>query len=133
MCDCDQQISSLVDALKPGSSSEWEYSEPITMGGSSNTYIWQSPFVGPSEWSVAVIANLAEGTWVFGPNEIRVNGVGSGLASVINFNGYIFNVSGYLPANVLTPYAYTHAGIVYGFFTSASNGYATLIFRQKRG
>lgn len=136
-------ISDLYKQIQYGSSSAWEYSEPLIVGGpgAPKTYALRSPFqnqVG-QEWKV-LIANAGAGTALFLISTGRTSiipgmlSTDTGTIANSNFNGILFTceANNSIPPSMEWCVLPDSNGTLHCTVNSSQAAYATIQFRRKR-
>lgn len=152
MCNCktcnqkmyDMQVeifrlSGLVNSLQPGTKEDWEYSEPLGVGGAAGTFTLRAPFVGDCEYSVQQVSggNATMQIMLSShpiPMTVDYSSAAQGTAENSGLNG----ITSIIPANSTIPSVMVFVplrnseNILYGRVSGTAAAYATVIFRQKR-
>lgn len=133
------RVSGLVNSLQPGTKEEWEYSEPLGMGGPAGIFLLRSPFQGDCEYSLQqVSAGNATMQIIISSHSISSPVDYTSSAQGTSENSGINGITSIIPANTTIPSVMIFVpiknseNIIYARVSGTAAAYATIIFRQKR-
>lgn len=133
------RLSGLVNSLQPGTKEDWEYSEPLGIGGAAGSFALRAPFTGDCEYSVQQVSggNATMQIMLSShpiPSAIDYTSAAQGTSENAGING----ITSIIPANTTIPSVMVFVplrnseNILYGRVSGTAAAYATIIFRQKR-
>lgn len=143
LAKANDHIASLLDAIKMGTGSPWEYSEPYIIGGVAGKYTIVAPFLYGCEWKVDVASAGASSSQVLISSSAKETTSMPDLTGANNTNytglsgldGLYLNI----PSNGMIPVDSEWYSIrnsdnkLYIIIANGANAaYINIIFRQKR-